>query len=193
MEINSVDQFYNSFSLHILQALKAKQRLREIIASSINSSANNNDSSGDLCSVLQGLGAADGGVEKNTVLLDGIIDLLFSGAETVTSAGFSLAHQLSKRPDVVEKIRKEIEQQGLLHSEETICPADLQKMTYVNAVVKETLRMLPPVGGAYRTVLETFDLDVSSYIFLLFFFTPTEGCIYSIYFLFLYCIADIRE
>lgn len=163
-----MDQFYNSFSLHILQALKAKQRLREIIASSINSSANNNESSDDLCSVLQGLGATDGGVEKNTVLLDGIIDLLFSGSETVTSAGFSLAYQLSKRPDVVDKIRKEIEQQGLLHSEETVCPTDLQKMTYVNAVVKETLRMLPPVGGAYRTVLETFDLDVSSYIFLLF-------------------------
>lgn len=137
--------------------------MREIIASSINSSANNNKASEEFCSVLQGIVGVDAekGVEKNTVLLDSIIDLLFSGSQPVLSAGFSLVHQLSKRSDVQDKLREEIIQQDLEDSQFSVCSYDLQKMPYVSAVVRETLRLLPPVGGAYRRVIESFELDVS--------------------------------
>ena len=37
----------------------------------------------------------------------------------------------------------------------------INKLKYVNHVVKEALRILPPVGGGYRKALQTFDVDVS--------------------------------
>lgn len=38
----------------------------------------------------------------------------------------------------------------------------LSHLRYVDCVVKEVLRFLPPVSGGYRTALQTFELDVSS-------------------------------
>lgn len=37
----------------------------------------------------------------------------------------------------------------------------LNQMCYLDCVVKELLRFLPPVSGGYRTVLKTFELNVS--------------------------------
>ncbi|MEQ2160143.1 hypothetical protein GOODEAATRI_030477, partial [Goodea atripinnis] len=37
----------------------------------------------------------------------------------------------------------------------------LSKLRYIDCVVKEVLRYLPPVSGGYRTALQTFELDVS--------------------------------
>lgn len=37
----------------------------------------------------------------------------------------------------------------------------LSQLRYLDSVVKEVLRYLPPVSGGYRTVLKTFELDVS--------------------------------
>lgn len=37
----------------------------------------------------------------------------------------------------------------------------LNQLCYLDCVVKELLRFLPPVSGGYRTVLQTFELNVS--------------------------------
>lgn len=42
----------------------------------------------------------------------------------------------------------------------------LSQLRYMNCVVKEVLRFLPPVSGGYRTALQTFELDVSPIIHL---------------------------
>ncbi|XP_010079069.1 PREDICTED: cytochrome P450 26C1-like, partial [Pterocles gutturalis] len=44
------------------------------------------------------------------------------------------------------------------------CPSDISLETlsclrYLDCVIKEVLRVLPPVSGGYRTVLQTFELD----------------------------------
>lgn len=42
----------------------------------------------------------------------------------------------------------------------------LNQLCYLDCVVKELLRFLPPVSGGYRTVLQTFELNVSGQKFL---------------------------
>ncbi|XP_075360207.1 cytochrome P450 26C1 [Mycteria americana] len=44
------------------------------------------------------------------------------------------------------------------------CPSDinlekLSRLCYLDCVIKEVLRVLPPVSGGYRTALQTFELD----------------------------------
>lgn len=38
----------------------------------------------------------------------------------------------------------------------------LEQMKYASCVIKETLRMNPPVPGGFRVALKTFELNVSS-------------------------------
>lgn len=63
----------------------------------------------------------------------------------------------------------ELFRQGLLdpNLNEQLRLDDLSKLPYITAVIKEVLRVSPPVGAGYRKVLKTFDLDVS---------LPHHGC-----------------
>ena len=150
-----IDMFF------VLQAMTAKLKLRNIIASSLTEVNNNNNTK--LTSVLQGLLSEDDAIpiHENFVLLDSIIDLLFAGSQTVTSAGFSLVYQLTKRDDVMSKIRTEMTEKNIPDNSEPVTARCVAQLSYVNAVVKETLRMQPPVGGAYREVLEPFEMEVN--------------------------------
>lgn len=155
-------------SEYLFQALNAKKALRKIIAECLTQSENNNTTSGELSSVLQRLIADQGKTAGNeTLILDIIIDLLFSSAQTVSSAGCSIAHKLSTHSEFIEKVQDDINRQNLSDTHEAICNNDVTEMTYVNAIVKETLRLVPPVGGGYRSVKETFELDVSLFCYRL--------------------------
>ncbi|XP_074730123.1 cytochrome P450 26C1 [Strix uralensis] len=51
-----------------------------------------------------------------------------------------------------------------LSGQSCCCPSDislekLSRLRYLDCVIKEVLRVLPPVSGGYRTALQTFELD----------------------------------
>lgn len=48
------------------------------------------------------------------------------------------------------------------HCASDISLEKLSRLRYLDCVIKEVLRVLPPVSGGYRTALQTFELDVSS-------------------------------
>ena len=142
--------------------------MREIFANCIN---HNKDVNGNLCSVLEEYRTScTDNIDAKTdeQFLDAIVELLFFGAETISSAGFSIIYNLTKEGQSLEKLRQEIQDKGLLDvTDDVYSPHDLQQMTFANAVVKETLRMLPPVGGAYRKVIQTFQLEVRVIIIII--------------------------
>jgi cytochrome P450 len=54
---------------------------------------------------------------------------------------------------------------GFFLNKISIAIKTLNKMKYLTSVVKEAIRITPPVGGGYRKALKTFEIDVSIYNF----------------------------
>ncbi|XP_078411043.1 cytochrome P450 26B1 isoform X1 [Cetorhinus maximus] len=96
-------------------------------------------------------------------LKESTVELIFAAFATTSSATTSLILQLLQHPVVLEKLREELRSNGLLHNgckcEETPRMAMVARLKYLDCVIKEVLRLLPPVSGGYRTALQTFELD----------------------------------
>jgi len=84
-------------------------------------------------------------------LKDQVLLLLFAGHETLTSALASCCLLLGQHPQVRSHARAE--QAPFKNS---LLTADaLKQMPYLEQILKEVLRYTAPVGGGFRTVLET--------------------------------------
>nr|XP_004653085.2 cytochrome P450 26C1 [Jaculus jaculus] len=108
-------------------------------------------------------------------LKESAVELLFAAFLTTASASTSLVLLLLQHPEAVAKIQQELAEQGLGSAcgcapgalgsrldcgcEPDLSLAALGGLRYVDGVVKEVLRLLPPVSGGYRTALRTFELD----------------------------------
>ncbi|MEG4418353.1 cytochrome P450 [Microcoleus sp. LAD1_D5] len=92
--------------------------------------------------------------EGNSLSLDELKDqvllLLFAGHETLTSAIASFCLLLAQNPDVMAKVRAEQQQ---FPATEPLTLEQLKQMTYLEQVLREVLRLVPPVGGIFRTVI----------------------------------------
>ncbi len=87
------------------------------------------------------------GIEE---LKDQVLLLLFAGHETLTSAIASFCLLTAQHPEVLAKARAE--QQAL--RTQPITPELLKQMPYLDRVIKEVMRLVPPVGGGFREVLQ---------------------------------------
>ncbi|XP_058481744.1 cytochrome P450 26B1 [Solea solea] len=97
-------------------------------------------------------------------LKESTIELIFAAFATTASASTSLITQLLRHPAVLERLREELRARGLLYNGCLSPEAELQldtivSLKYLDCVIKEVLRLFTPVSGAYRTALQTFELD----------------------------------
>jgi retinoid hydroxylase len=83
-------------------------------------------------------------------LKDQVLLLLFAGHETLTSAIASFCLLLAQNPDVMAKVRAEQQQ---FPTTEPLTLEQLKQMTYLEQVLREVLRLVPPVGGGFRQVI----------------------------------------
>lgn len=111
------------------------------------------------------------------VLQESAVELLFAAFFTTASASTSLVLLLLQHPAAIAKIQQELAgppghrarlrlRAGGLGGgagpppdcgcEPDLSLAALGHLRYVGCVVKEVLRLLPPVSGGYRTALRTF-------------------------------------
>ncbi len=82
---------------------------------------------------------------------DQVLLLLFAGHETLTSALASICTLLAQNPEVLAAARAEQRKfvgLGQLRVEQ------LKEMSYLDQVMKEVLRLVPPVGGGFRQVIQ---------------------------------------
>src|SRR4028118_1628043 len=92
--------------------------------------------------------------EGNSLSLDELKDqvllLLFAGHDTLTSAIASFCLLLAQNPDVMAKVRAEQQQ---FPATEPLTFELLKQMTYLEQVLREVLRLVPPVRSIFRKVI----------------------------------------
>ncbi|XP_046565715.1 cytochrome P450 26B1-like [Haliotis rubra] len=92
-------------------------------------------------------------------MADAVLELWFAGNDTSSSTSTSTLLALGNDDGVRKQIEEELEENGLLSSEEELTFDNLKKLTYVDHVVKEVLRVYPPVGGGFRRVKKTMEIE----------------------------------
>lgn len=89
-------------------------------------------------------------------LKDQLLMLLFAGHETLTSALASFCLLLSQHPNVLERCRAE---QKILGESKELTLESLQEMIYLEQVIREVVRLIPPVAGGFKKVICTCDFN----------------------------------
>ncbi|XP_039260317.2 cytochrome P450 26B1-like [Styela clava] len=98
------------------------------------------------------------GISMNE-LKQNVVELMFAGFLTTGSSISSLIIQLAKHPEIRKKVEEELEEQGYLSSDDIEIDLEkIQKLTYLEQVIKETLRLMPPILGGYRRAMKTFQI-----------------------------------
>lgn len=139
---------------------RAIQGLHELLLTIIHKRqaqiANGEDVPSDLLTMLLTARYEDGGAMSDAQVLDECMTIFFAGHET-TAVGLTWAWvELLRHPEILGKLNDEIH--GVLGNR-AISFDDLSRMPYLNQVVKETLRLHPPVAAFARQVTEPFDVN----------------------------------
>ena len=134
------------------KALRCRQKLLQYIEEIVIKRQQLDNPGEDALGLL--IQAEDEAGNKLTIdeLKDQVLLLLFAGHETLTSAVASFCLLTAQNPDVMTKLRQE--QAKFLDRSLTI--ETIKEMTYLDLVIKEVMRIIPPVGGGFREVIETF-------------------------------------
>ncbi len=89
-------------------------------------------------------------------LKDQVLLLLFAGHETLTSAIASFCLLTAQHPEVLQRLRSEQQQ---FDKSSSLTLEVIGQMTYLEQVLKEVMRIIPPVGGGFRKAIQSFELN----------------------------------
>ncbi|XP_046558501.1 cytochrome P450 26B1-like [Haliotis rubra] len=146
------------------KAYNAKKRLLTIMEEISKTESTCNKQTSVLAETLQPTSDLHGS-QTPLQMLETLFELLFVGADNNGSGMFAIINLLARHPEVVNKIHVELEEAGLVggtggdHAPEDITLEQVRGLPYIRAVLKESMRLMPPVGGFYRTVTEAFTIN----------------------------------
>ncbi|MDB9529477.1 cytochrome P450 [Oscillatoria sp. CS-180] len=138
------------------KAKRCRQLLLEEIKQTIVQRQQATDLGNDALSLLIQARDDDGNGLSLAELQDQILLLLFAGHETLTSAIASYCLWVAQNPSILDKLRAE---QATFDPNMPLTLDLLRQMSYLEQVLQEVLRIVPPVAGGFRQVLETCEMD----------------------------------
>lgn len=86
----------------------------------------------------------------NSTIVDELQLLLFAGHDTTVTSTTNILYHLADHPEAMA--RAHAEQDAL--SDRAYTFETLRAMPWLDAVIKESMRLIPPIGGAFRVMLE---------------------------------------
>jgi cytochrome P450 len=145
---------------------QAIQRMDETIYSIIQERRQSGKNFGDLLSMLmQAQDEEDGSRMNDKQLRDEIATLMLAGHETTANALSWTWMLLAQHPQVCHKLTEEIDQ---VLGDRLPTTADLPKLRYADQVIKESMRLYPPVSIFGREAVK--DCAIGDY-------SIPEGCV----------------
>jgi len=134
---------------------KGKATLDEVIGEIIATRRAGSIDTGDLLSMLLLARTEEGEAMDEQQVKDEVMTLLLAGHETTALALSWTFVLLGRHPDVEEKLHEHLHD---VLGERPPLTADLPRLKYVEAVVRESMRLYPPVWAVGREALEDLEL-----------------------------------
>ena len=131
------------------KALKSRKKILTEIEKIVLSRTKQLPCRSDVLGILMSAQDEQGNPLSLEELKNQILSLLFAGYTTLTSALTSFNLTVSKHPLVLNRLREE--QKKFPHP---IRKEQLKEMTYLDQVIKEVLRLNPPLVSGFRKVVE---------------------------------------
>jgi len=100
-------------------------------------------------------------LELDTEFLVGfVVNMLFGGMETTAFALMKVFGELERQPELLNSLKKE-QDEIMAEFGEELTPTVVRSMPLLDGLIKELLRLMPPVSSVFRRAL--VDLDVGGY------------------------------
>ncbi|XP_041370126.1 cytochrome P450 26A1-like [Gigantopelta aegis] len=146
----------------LYRGMHARHRLMQTIEECIMKKTSSKDDQTCVDVVTLMMAMVDNDELSQQEVKDVALELLFAGHATCASASSSMLLQLAKNQHVVDRILEELGEHGLEGDEdegESLTYEAIGKLKYLSHVVKEVLRVSPPIGAGFRKALQTFEVD----------------------------------
>jgi len=137
-----------------LPLLRAVRQLDEIVYAIIAQRRSKGDA-GDLLSMLLAVRDEDGSSMTDQQLRDEAMTFLLAGHETTALALSWTWYLLSQHPEAEQRLHQELQQ---VLDGRAPTAADLPQLSYTEAVVKESMRLYPPVWGMGRSPIKPCEI-----------------------------------
>ena len=137
----------------------ALDEFRSIVGEIIEQRRASGEDRGDLLSTLVFARDEAGKRMTDTEIHDEATTLFFAGHETTSIALTYMWYLMATNPEVQDRLRGEIR---AVAGDRALTVADLPKLGYLDMVVKESLRILPPVWSYMRA--PTVDFPIGNYM-----------------------------
>ncbi len=134
---------------------KALALLDKVLLEIIEQHERGGEDTGDVVSMLVAARDEQGGSLTTQQIRDHLLTLFVAGHETSANAISWAFYLLSQHPTIAEKLLDELYNSQLDGQPPTM--ADLERLPYLDQVVKEVLRLYPPVPSANRVAREPFE------------------------------------
>lgn len=133
---------------------KAITRIKAILEEIIVHHQSEQKDTGDIVSMLVAARDEEGNHLSVTQIMDHLLTLFVAGHETLGNALTWACYLLAQQPHVTSKLLTELEAQL---GGQPPNPGDLERLPYLEQVVKEVLRIYPPAASLSRIVRESFE------------------------------------
>ena len=132
------------------RAMAARKRLFAAIEAEVERRVGSSARGVDVLSTLLEVRDEDGRPLPRSTIVDEIQLLMFAGHDTTVTAMTNIMLHLCQHPEVLARARAE---QDAVR-EEPLTVERLRAMPWLDAVISESMRVIPPVGGAFRVLTE---------------------------------------